>query len=356
MKSTITALLARGFDSQLAAFLAKRGYTLNKLKQITPPNLKTLGLSDELVNEVQNGTRPPVPTETVNKLLYESRWICCICRVAHKPIILHHIKPWHKSLSHGEKNLIVLCLNCHGDVHTHRELSINITPALLHDHKKKWIEEVKADTLRARLIPSAASFGLAVWDYFNHHRILDVAHSYRIRIQGIDRYRELRRDNVITNSGGLIIAYPPQELREFNYLYDAIDRRATLFYGSLLTNTLTSLPVVDLSESWNRSTVNLLQTGSVVVFAGGWRFKRQKRTGPIKGPGQLRTGYVRKRGIRLTFDFDAWETTSSSSWGHLAGSWSCTGICVVRSIERTGKLLVVQSTALAIGTGFALPT
>lgn len=352
---TVTALMARGFDSKLAGSLAKRGYSLSKLKQHTVPQLKELGISDELAGEVQNGTRPPVPTETVNKLLYESRSICCMCRENGKPIILHHINPWHKSRSHDENNLIALCLNCHGDVHTRRELSLNITPARLRDHKSRWLAEVRADTLKQRMTPSAGQFGMAVWDYFNHDRILDAAIACEVRIQDAKRYKEFLEDGLISRNGAIHLPLSRRRQQQYCYLYDVINRQVIAFYQSVLMTTLARLPIVDLTEAWNRSTVNLLESGAAVIFAGGWRFKKHKRNGPGHGPGQMRTGYVQKRGIRLKFDFDGWEATSTSSWGHLAGSWSCTGICIVRSVERNGKLLVIQATALAIGTGFKLP-
>ena len=64
-------------------------------------------------------------------------------------------------------------------------------------------------------------------------------------------------------------------------------------------------------------------------------------------------GYVRKKGIELRFTIDGWEATSSSSHhSHLTGIWICTAILLVRSVKIQKGLLSVETTCLAIGTGF----
>lgn len=353
-KATVNAMLARGFDSRTAKALAKHGYTLNKLKSLSLAKLKSLGLRDDLAQEVQKGGRPPIPTDTLHKLLYESKSICCHCREGQRPIILHHINPWHKSRSHDEANLVVLCLNCHDESHTTRQLSLNLTPARLRDHKARWIEEVRSDTLKVRLGTSGGPLSMPVWDYFNHKRIVDAAIAAKIKMSGVKFYSHLLDGDTISKSGALNIKLTAQELQH-RYVYDVIDRRIQFYFQSLLEKVAKAFPLVDLSESWGRSTCNFLQPGTLALYAGGWRFKKQKRSGPKAGPGQMRTAYVRRSAIKLTFDFDAWEVTSSSSWGHLGGQWPCTAVCVVRSVERQGKELVINATGLGVGTGFTLP-
>jgi hypothetical protein len=79
----------------------------------------------------------------MNKLLFESRYTCCVCRDRSRKIIVHHIHKYSDSRSHAEDNLVVLCLNCHGEAHTTRELQLNLTPERLREHKKQWLEYVK---------------------------------------------------------------------------------------------------------------------------------------------------------------------------------------------------------------------
>ena len=67
----------------------------------------------------------------------------------------------------------------------------------------------------------------------------------------------------------------------------------------------------------------------------------------------MRSALRRKNGIKLTFVFDAWETTSSSSFSvHLSGHSVVTCVCVVRGISRHEGILEIKATCLAMGTGF----
>jgi len=79
----------------------------------------------------------------MNKLLFESGWACCVCGKTSGGIIVHHIEKYSESHSHDEDNLVVLCLNHHGEAHTKRELSINLTPDRLRAFKKLRSELVK---------------------------------------------------------------------------------------------------------------------------------------------------------------------------------------------------------------------
>ncbi len=357
LSPTAQALFTRGIDSGRATTLARQGFTMNKLKQLSLSQLNKLGVEGELAKEIRKGTRPPIPTETLHRLLYESQSTCCRCRKPHKPIIIHHITAWSETRDHSEQNLIVLCLHCHSDAHTKRDLALNVTSDQLRHDKARWLSEVKDQTLNLRLSPPAHSIGFALWDFFNHRRILDVAATANFPIENGNHFESLRLAQVISEDGELPVPKMSYRGREYNYVYESIElgRHAYSFYESVLRGSLTAFPVVDLSESWSRSSAKLLHPGSIVIYAGGWRFKKKFPNKAASGRGQTRTAYVQKRGILLTFDFDAWETTSCSSWGHLSGSWSCTAVCVVRSIEQVAKSLVINATGLAIGTGFTLP-
>jgi hypothetical protein len=79
----------------------------------------------------------------MNKLLFESGWACCVCGKTSGGIIVHHIEKYSESHSHDEDNLVVLCLNHHGEAHTKRELELNLTPDRLRAFKKLRSELVK---------------------------------------------------------------------------------------------------------------------------------------------------------------------------------------------------------------------
>ena len=142
-KRTFDALLRRSFDSETANCLASAGYTLNSLKSFGESELRTLNIPEELLQSLLQESRPPIPPATLNKVLYESRMTCCVCRDRSQGIIVHHICEFSNSRSHAEENLVVLCLNHHGEAHTKRELQLNLTPERLREFKVRWLEDVK---------------------------------------------------------------------------------------------------------------------------------------------------------------------------------------------------------------------
>jgi len=142
-QKTFNALMERGFDSETANRLEKDGYTLNSLKLLEKHELRSLNIPEELIDLIRDEKRPLIPSETMNKLLFESRSTCCVCRDRNGGIIVHHIHKYSESRSHAEDNLVVLCLNHHGEAHTKRELQLNLTPERLRELKKQWLEQVK---------------------------------------------------------------------------------------------------------------------------------------------------------------------------------------------------------------------
>ena len=142
-QKTFNALMERGFDSETANRLEKGGYTLSSLTTLDEKTLSSLNISEELLDIIRKGKRPPIPSETMNKLLFESGWACCVCGKTSGGIIVHHIEKYSESHSHDEDNLVVLCLNHHGEAHTKRELGINLTPDRLRASKKLRLERVK---------------------------------------------------------------------------------------------------------------------------------------------------------------------------------------------------------------------
>ncbi|MEH2280716.1 MAG: HNH endonuclease signature motif containing protein [Nostoc sp.] len=135
--------MARGFDLETANRLKEAGHTLNSLKTSDINQLRSLNIKEELINIIFSEKRPPIPPETLDKVLDESSWTCCVCRDRKQGIIVHHIHEYSDSHSHAEDNLVVLCLNHHGEAHTKRELQINLTPDRLRELKKRWLERVE---------------------------------------------------------------------------------------------------------------------------------------------------------------------------------------------------------------------
>lgn len=146
---TEKALMARGFDSELAASIRQQGYTLESLKLEGDENLSALGLSQAQVELLRREPRPPIPTEDLTRVLFDNRWVCCVCRNVSRPIIVHHIREWSNSRDHTPANLAVLCSLHHGEAHTQRHLEQNLTGPRIVQFKAMWEAQVRQDDATA---------------------------------------------------------------------------------------------------------------------------------------------------------------------------------------------------------------
>lgn len=61
-QKTFNALMERGFDSETANRLVKEGYTLSSLTTLDEKTLSSLNISEELVDIIRKGKRPPIPS------------------------------------------------------------------------------------------------------------------------------------------------------------------------------------------------------------------------------------------------------------------------------------------------------
>lgn len=144
---TKNALLALGIDSAAAQLLIEQGFTAATLKARSQDSLENLGLAPFQIENVLASSRPPIPEQTLCTILFKSKWTCCICRDAKKAVIVHHLVPWSESRSHAEDNLVLLCLDHHGEAHTTRQLSLNLTPERIRDARTRWYAEARAANL-----------------------------------------------------------------------------------------------------------------------------------------------------------------------------------------------------------------
>lgn len=83
--------------------------------------------------------RIAIPMPLQKDLLYKSAKTCCVCK-KEKKVIIHHIDD--DPSNNKEKNLIVLCPDCHDDAHLSGGLTKILTPSHLRGYKKKWIQQV----------------------------------------------------------------------------------------------------------------------------------------------------------------------------------------------------------------------
>lgn len=219
-QNTIKALLSRGLDSKAAENLNAKGFTLQKLKLLNKNELSVLGLQDNFIDVLFNESRPPIPSITVQKLLYQSKFTCCICRDPHKSVVIHHIHEWNKSRNHNEENLIVLCLDHHNEAHTKRDLTLSLSGDFLKAAKQNWIETVNFQDSKHSLILKS-NHNYARWDYLNYRRFSEILLSSDIKFEPNKMIDELILRNQLDQ----------------NYLIPNLDeRRSSLGYSYFLDN------------------------------------------------------------------------------------------------------------------------
>lgn len=349
--NTVNALVARGLDSKTARELSDEGHTINSLKASSFDELRQLGLEKDFIDGFLVEDRPPIPEPTVIKMLYESAWACCVCRENDKGVIIHHIIDWSTSRSHDEENLVVLCSNHHGEAHTTRKIQLQLTASRLRELKNAWLQEVRERNAAAALGRSP-DVEFSIWDHFNHSRLTEIARNSGVKFAELPSYKDLIKRKAIKRDGLPAWGDPDSfYLYEGSILYDHKDGYS--FYTKMIRALLQKTDwryITD--EMWDRTHINsLLSVGTILVIKAGFYFSRLNSN--HQRPGQIRRGLRRKNHIHLMFTFDAWESTSSSSWAlHLSGHSVVTCVCAVRSIGHTTDHIVIKVSSLALGTGF----
>ncbi len=303
------AFLACGLDSGTAKTLTSANFTPAKLRKASDAKLAKFGLEGDAKSRIK---RPPIPPATVFSVLDKSRRTCCVCQTPGRSIIIHHIREWHKSRSHAEEDLAVLCLNDHGEAHTQRKLGQNLTPNQIRLHKKNWEKRVQEASGRA-LVGLSRVQG-ANWDYINHARLFRLSDQLKVKVTSVAEFRIARGLCMISKHGEVNDPSKWQTgSRPSGYLYQAGEGRHLYAYTSALLETVIQrLGATDISTLTRGQAEALIENGALVFFQGPVYFRRENRK--HSGVGQLRRAYTKGVGVELDFSFDAWECTSSSSW------------------------------------------
>ncbi len=153
--------LKYGISSNLAEKLVQQGYAVSSIQGgASKKVLRQLGVfTDGEVNEIfEKVKRQPIPDDVMQKLISECELHCCFCwNINEEPsIIIHHIVEYNKSQDNSYGNLVVLCLNHHGDAHTKRQISQqNFPPSRQIHQKQKWIQAVKDYRQGLRIAPGS---------------------------------------------------------------------------------------------------------------------------------------------------------------------------------------------------------
>lgn len=338
---TEKALIARGFDSGLAARLRQAGQTLNKLKQGEDSALTSLGLSREQIRIVRQEPRPPIPQEDLAKVLFANRWVCCVCRDATRPIVVHHIREWALSRDHSTSNLAVLCLNHHADVHTIRQLEQNLTASRVAELKAAW--EATVCNEDALAIQQGSQLQSEIWFYFNHMRLYELALELGVDISAIPGFPAALNAGVCTYEGTITKVAAPG-----SFMYADSDRMSLYRYAlGMLRAALAGAVIRNISDHLDRGLVGCLVVPGDIVFVQGVHTFSQVMPSPTGK--ELARGIRKANGVSVSFVLDLAEATSTSAWAvWLRGQGVVGSIVRVQRVQRRDRKLLLEGTVLAI--------
>ena len=268
---SIEALVGYGIDTDKAKTLVAQGQTLTVLRGLTAEQIAALGIHSVAISNIQETGRPPIPGETIRRLLLKTQRTCSVCYQTGRSVAIHHINAWSKSKNHDEKNLIVLCLNCHGEAHTVRELGKNFTAELLRDHKKDWEDRVEKAASRAVLGLSYAEGGN--WDYLNQVRLLKLADSVGVAVESLPLYSELLASKKINTDGSLVATQSEKTQKMFVSEGEAIVH-LYLYLKDLIAALIQRITITDVSNVLNKTSLRALsRPGDFIFFQGPCYFK-----------------------------------------------------------------------------------
>lgn len=344
MKSTVAALLARGFSLDKATSLANADWTLAKLQTQQDPKLAALGLNQDVIDAVRKGGRPPIPGKTLSKLLFDNRYQCCICRDPSKPFIVHHIDEWSNSRSHDIDNLVVLCLDHHEKAHSKSTLSQNLDQKSLKEFKCRWENDVKV--LDARSVIDALSGEYAHWAFINEMRLFELADEHGIELKSLAGFSRAKCDGIIDNRGHPL----PVKTNTF-YKYQGPNILARYaFMKNLLEEVIEQIPVINISDHLDKGIIfPSIFEGDFIITQGSHVFT--PLTDVKKGIGQDCRCIRRANSVEISFVFDRWAAASSSSkndW--LVGTKAAASLVQVRDIKREDGIVKLTGTVIAIAS------
>ena len=344
MKRAMTALLARGIDSEKARKLSAEGWTVQKLKLAQAADLEALGLSPDEISLVHEGARPAIKRATLLSLLFQNRYQCCVCRDPSKSFIVHHIVEWSKSRDHDISNLSVLCLDCHSRAHSVSTISQNLDAVTLRGLKERWEDEVKR--LDARSIINSLRADYSHWAFINEMRVFELAKEHGIKLNSLIYYGRAVADGVVDLSG---IPTPVPT----NTLYKYQGQNILTRYGfmkEIFEAVISKIAISNISDYLDRDVIfPAVCSGDFVFVQGAHTFS--PLTDVRKGIGQECRGTRKANNVEVRFTFDRWGASSSSSrcdW--LVGTKRAGSLLQVRDVSREDGRVVLTGTVLGIAS------
>jgi hypothetical protein len=100
---------------------------------------------------VPKKTRIPIPTSVAAQLLFEADRTCCVCRVRHKAVQIHHLDD--DPSNNDPANLAALCLECHRETQIEGGFGRKLDAAQIALYRDDWSRTVasRRDEITASL-------------------------------------------------------------------------------------------------------------------------------------------------------------------------------------------------------------
>lgn len=347
MKPTQAALMAYGVDSTTAEKIAN-AYTLPQLRKMELHSLVSLGLSEQIAQRLLHAARTPIPQKTVEEVLVRSAFTCCVCHQPCLPIVIHHLDRWEHSHSHDADNLAVLCLNHHGEAHSHHENSRNLTAQVIKEARERWYAIIRQRTEEERALETVKRYH-GRWDYFNLSYICGFIDDHNIRFSS--RYRhDLIAKGLLTENGAIVSDKLTKNATHWLNFFDGLYLKR--YIEEMVNAIIGRVPVRYINKSLYLQ--ESIRPGQLLLVDGRFHFKRMN--GRTKGVGQTRSVSATVNHMKFTGEFDAWYCNSSSSHGaHLTGNRDATLLCLVRSVEGADGFDLINCTVIGLGLNLTQP-
>ena len=194
--------------------------------------------------------RRPIPVQVKHRLLYESKYVCCVCQQGGCQI--HHIDEDRNNNS--ETNLVVLCAAHHDEAHTTRKLTKNLGPSELRHAKEHWTSEVRNQRSlgatvagqRAQASDEWLRIGIT-WGYINHKRVVQLAKPELLTGKDLELFARCKKVGIVDERGIVICPPGPRSASSYidNSIYDRFefgdDQRLHALYTSFVDQISSSV-------------------------------------------------------------------------------------------------------------------
>lgn len=299
----------------------------NKLEQLNLPkttfektsisNLcNNYGLEKEEVKLVKELIkRNPIDNNTINSLLENSNYTCCICKgVKSDSYIIHHIEEYSVNQNNEYHNLAVLCPSDHDLAHKKgHSLTLKITEEQIFLSKEKWEKEVQDRNIER----ASLNGNIFEIDFLNVPRILELYLEIFKKKPTTKHTQELIKNDLIDNNGNInylkisrIADNPNTPLIFFAPLGSTTLR---YHYFDIFKKIISKLKFTDLDSLLNKTSVKKGLLGEYCYYVGGLYSSTLPKV--IDGESEFMRFHLKKKKFIVQWLVDPkFFTSSSSKW------------------------------------------